>query len=93
MENADKYLNQIMRQKENLILAQLNDFISRGLLVIEQGPMSLVRALDSDKIELRQEIKLTLKDKEYIQKLEAENAELKKSLEFIKNMLRPLDVV
>lgn len=76
------------RQKESVILEQLNDLISRDLLVVQEGPQSLVRDLESDKITIQQSIRLVLKDKEYIEKLEIENRALKESIQAIREAVR-----
>lgn len=71
-------------QSEKVVLAQLNDFISRGLIVLESTGPLLTRSSDSDKIEMRYACNLVLKDKEYILKLEKENKEMKELLEKLK---------
>lgn len=81
-------INDIMQQEENLILTQLDDLIKRGILVVERGPATLVEDLISASIQLRQTITLTVKDKEYIEKLEQENHELKNQLAMIGTLLR-----
>lgn len=79
---------EISQQKENLLLEQLNDLVSRDLIVIEQTQPVLVQDSDSNKLIFRQAIKLTLKDKEYILKLEEENKQLKETLDIIKEKLK-----
>lgn len=89
--NMNSYTNALVRdmmqQKENLILEQLNDLISRKLLIIENGSFSLVRESNSNKITYKQTIKLTLKDKEYIEQLEKENKELKEIINKLKGVI------
>lgn len=72
---------------EKEILDQLNDFVSRGLIVIEMTQPVLVQDWNSHVIKVSQKVKLTLKDKEYIEKLEKENQEMKDLLEAIKHAL------
>lgn len=72
---------------ENSIAAQLNEFIKRGLIVVEMNESQLVQIPQSDSIEVRQAVKLKLKDQEYIEKLEAENKELKGRLEAIQKAM------
>lgn len=84
---ASEIMADMARQTENLILEQLNDLVSRGLLVVERGPMSLVHSQDKDKIEVRQSCRLILKDKEYIEKLEAENKLLHEKIQAIDSAL------
>lgn len=89
MINYNTYVNDILqdlaRQKDQLIIDQLGDLLQRGLLVIESTQPVLVESYDpshnKNKIELKQSVKLVLKDKEYIERLEKENAELKAQLQ------------
>ena len=78
---------EVAKQTEESILAQLNDFISRGLLEIEMGPITFVSSDISMRVEVRQRVALKLKDKEYIQKLEAENKELRDLIVKIKGII------
>ncbi len=67
----------VAEQQKAIILAQLSDLVKRGLLVVESTEPVLIKDYNSDEIRLSQSIRLTLKDKEYIEKLEKENAEYK----------------
>jgi len=58
------------KARENVILAQLNDFISRGLIEIETSDFVLVQKENEPELEIRQTVSLKLKDKEYVQRLE-----------------------
>jgi len=78
---------EIERQKEALLLEQLNELVKRNLLVIEQTQPILVRDECSDGVVLRQSVRLVLKDQEYIQQLEKENKELKEYKEKVKGLL------
>ena len=71
-------------------MEQLNDLISRRLLVVVMGQPTLVRYENSDRVELRQTCQLVLKDKEYIEKLEKENTELKEKLDKITEALKDI---
>lgn len=84
---AKEIIKESMRQKEIEILSQLNDFISRDLIVVEEGPTTMVRDPLSSKIEIRTSVRLVLKDKEYIEELERENKELKELIEKLKGVL------
>lgn len=65
---------------EKEISNQLNELISRGLLIVRtQGPV-LVQDGFSSKVSVRLAVRLELKDQEYIEKLEAENETLKEKL-------------
>ena len=66
------------QQKEKILVNQINELVSRGLLVIEQGEMQFVRLEHEEKIEMRQNCRIVLKDQEYIEKLEAQVDRLKK---------------
>ena len=68
----------IAKQTESLILEQLNDFVSRGLIKIELGPTSFVQAPEErNRIKIVQTCRLVLNDKDYIEKLEKENKDFK----------------
>ena len=69
---------------DNMILQQLNEFISRGLIVVEVTQPVLVRSADAASVQLCQGIRLVLKDQEYIEQLERQNATLKEHLDNIK---------
>lgn len=61
----------VAKETESLILAQLNEHISRGLIVIEQTQPQLVSHADNpNKIEIRMSVRLKLKEQEYIESLE-----------------------
>lgn len=79
---ASEVANEAAKKTEGLILAQISDFVKRGLIELELGPMTMVTS-DNDpyKIEMRQKVALRLKDKEYIEKIEAENLKFKQSCE------------
>tara|TARA_R110000851_G_scaffold261755_2_gene414288 strand:+ start:209 stop:526 length:318 start_codon:yes stop_codon:yes gene_type:complete len=64
------------KHKELLILEQLNELISRDLLVVEETQMMLVRHQDSNDIGMSQKVRLVLKDQEYIESLESKIADL-----------------
>jgi len=78
--------------QESMILHQLNDFIGRGLIVIESESPVLIRDELSDQVAVRQAIRLALKDQEYIQKLETENAELKAKIDTFNEAIKGLAV-
>lgn len=65
---------------DNLILQQLNEFISRGLIIVEFLQPQMVRDIDSPQIKICQAIRLVLKDQEYIQKLEQRVLDLENTL-------------
>ncbi len=90
MINTNEYASQLLfqaaKQTEQLILAQLNDFISRGLIEVEMGPMSLVQTEISKQVEMRQTVQLRLKDREYIKKLEQDNEALRCEIKMLLNI-------
>lgn len=82
----------VAKQQENLLLEQLNDLVSRGLLVVESGPISLIEEADqmfrpneTRRVRLVQTIKLRLKDREYIEQLEKENQEMRLLLDRVRS--------
>lgn len=72
---------------ENALREQLSDLVSRGLLVVEIGPQVLVQECDG-KVTVRQSINLQLKDREYIEKLERENKEMREIIERLQSCLK-----
>lgn len=68
---ASEIADKVAKATEQSILQQLNDFISRGLIEVQQTVPQFVRSFDSDVVEIRQSVTLVLKDKEYIEMLEA----------------------
>jgi hypothetical protein len=86
-----EYLKDINKKidmaREESIIRQLSDFVSRGLIEIRIKGKEFVRTIDSSGLEYREVVELVLKDKEYIEKLEKENAELKEYKEKITKLL------
>lgn len=90
MLNTSEYASHLLfeagKQTERFILEQLNDFISRGLIECELGEMTLVQTQVSKNVEMRQTVKLRLKDKEYITKLEQDNEALRYEIKMLLNI-------
>lgn len=87
-----KQLNtELLFQKEQILMEQLNELISRDLLVVEETEPVLVREFNSNKVSLKQSVRLTLKDKEYIIKLEDENKQLKETLAKFKELYETME--
>ncbi|HLD91227.1 MAG TPA: hypothetical protein VI911_09470 [Patescibacteria group bacterium] len=80
---ARQLVEEAMKTEQSLILEQLTDLVSRNLLVIESTQPVIIQDCCSNKLTIQKKIKLTLKDKEYILKLEEENKELRS---IIKNL-------
>lgn len=68
---------EIVRQTEASILSQLNELISRGLLIVESHGPIFVQDHLSAKLLVKTSVVLKLKDKEYIESLERQNTELR----------------
>lgn len=79
-DSIKEAMTDLLRQQETILLEQLGDLVKRGLLVIESTQPVIVQSQSVHKLELRQAVRLVLKDKEFIQELERENAELKRRL-------------
>lgn len=86
-EHIQDLAQKIAKVREETIMHQLNDFISRNLISIEVIGGTFVRMEDSNNIEYRESLRLVLKDKEYIEKLEKENAELRAYKQEIKKLI------
>ncbi len=74
----------IQHDTENIMLNQLDDFVSRGLIEVQMTQPVLIQEPMANKLRVVQSVKLVLKDKEYIEKLENENKELKELLDALK---------
>ena len=61
-------------------MLQLNEFIKRGLILIERGPMTFVKEPNSNRVTIRATAKLLLRDQEYISQLEKENEEMRATI-------------
>lgn len=73
------------KARENILMEQLNDFISRGLIEVETSEFVLIRRSEDELLELRQSVKLKLKDKEYIEKLEEIQKKYNQLVQMIKD--------
>lgn len=88
-------VHNVSKQKERLILDSLGDLINKGLLVVEETNPVLVGGwaewTNKYEVRLEQQVRVVLKDKEYIEQLEKENNELKNKLDSINNAIKGLD--
>lgn len=75
---------------DNMILQQLNEFVSRGLIAVETSNPVLIKSTRSEDIKVCQSVRLVLKDKEYIKRLEIQNEKLQEQLDKIKQMFKDL---
>ncbi len=91
MTTISNIATQIARQAadatETAILEQLNDFVSRGLIELKLGPQVITQDMHSAKLNIAQSVSLVLKDKEYIEKLETENKQLKELIKKMKEVV------
>lgn len=88
--HTQELMTQVLKQQENLILEQLGELLTRKLLVVEATQPVLTSEYDvSGKytLELKQAIRLKLRDQEYIENLEKENKELKEIIQKLKDVL------
>lgn len=71
VRSASDIAAHIAKETESLILAQLNEHISRGLIVIEQTQPQFVSHADNpNKVDIRMSVRFKLKEQEYVEKLE-----------------------
>lgn len=83
-----KLIPELLEQHEAYILDQLTDLIDKGILVVENdGPFMLFQESTHARFRISKPLKFTVKDKEYIERLEKENAELKAAVEGIKHTM------
>jgi len=76
---VEKLINNMTKQEESILLEQLSELISRGLIVIyKEEPVLTHEEKDgTHTVKISSAVRLVLKDHEYIQRIEKENAELK----------------
>ena len=70
---AEELARNVAKETENSIMEQLNEFIKRGLIVVESKAPTLVRELHTTRhggLKVMTSVKLKLKDQEYIENLE-----------------------
>jgi hypothetical protein len=80
--------NKYTKRKEKTVIEQLNEFISRGLIVVEESSPILVRQSDSSAVVLCNTVELKLKDQEYIHQLEEKVHRYERILGIIKDEIK-----
>jgi hypothetical protein len=81
--NITHLVEKLSAKREEVLLEQLNELVARGLLVVELGPMTLVQEFNGQ-VGVRQEVRLVLKNQEYVESLEKKVADLETRLENIR---------
>ena len=85
-EKITEITREVISQRDAIIFEQLQELISRGLLEIREEEPVMIRVEADfqnpgrDRIMLEQRVKLILKNQEYVEKLEAENKQLKERI-------------
>ena len=86
--NFNSIAKELAKQSETILLDQLNEFISRGLIVVHHGPTGFVHDPYTNKVTIQSSVKLVLKDQDYIEQLEKENKALKEQIEKTNEVIR-----
>lgn len=82
-------MDDLYRQQEAIINDQLGDLIKKGILIVEMtNPVLVKNPFDQYKVELRQGLRVTIKEKEYIQKIEKENLDLREKLNKVQELVK-----
>lgn len=93
-QNSNEYIKEVLhdllKQKEDIILGQLGELITANLIEVQETAPVLVQDPFSNKLTLRQAVKLHFKGYERIQELEKENDLLKSELKSILNLKEKL---
>lgn len=86
---VSKLVDDLHEQREEALLSSIKDLVASGLLVIKKSPIQFYQSpnANGDKLEVKEDIRLVLKDQEYIKRLEEENKELKEKLNRIKEIV------
>lgn len=80
MDITKEFSEKIAQATEKSLLAQLNDLVGRGLLVVEMGEMMMFTEPATMELKVQRTCRLTLKDREYVERLEKENEQLRGKL-------------
>lgn len=89
-ESAQRIASDLAKQKENIMLEQLNELVSRGLLVCESNEPVLL--MEDGKLLYKQMVRLKLRDQEYIEQLESKIKKLEKTLSDIRFAFAQIDL-
>jgi len=76
-QNMNDAAEFMVKESQKIILNELSDLIKSGVLSIEIGAPQFVQSCDSMKIEVRQPVKIVVKERERIKTLENEIQSLK----------------
>lgn len=80
-------LKELVSQKECVVLAQIEQLIKDGVLLVEESEAFIFQDQFSNKLQFRQAIKIISKEQEVIDSLKKENAELRERLNSIQGIL------
>lgn len=86
VDPAARVLRNLNKQNQKILMDQLNELTSRGLLVIESTQPTLY--VEDGEMKLGQSVKLVLKDQEYIKTLEDKVEKLEERLKSIKEAIK-----
>jgi len=70
IQSISEIANDIAKQSDRILLDQLGELITKGLLEVQYGPLLLTQSPYEDKLQVGRSISLKLKDREYIERLE-----------------------
>lgn len=84
---VSKVAEELNKNTENAVLEELNELVSRGILVLHRGPTVVVQDPFSNKIEIRQKVRVVLSNQEYVERLESENKKMKNILDLVNQCL------
>lgn len=76
------------RAKDDLIIAQLNDLVRSGVIMVESTEPTLIHEPLENKVALRQSVRLTFKGADVLAALQKENEDLRRRITTIEDAVK-----
>ena len=87
-EVIQQAMKDVAKETETIILSQLNEFVARGLLIVERTDPMIVADHMSPKLMIKCSVVLKIKDQEYIESLERQIEEFRKLVSDLRSKMK-----